>query len=88
MITARIFCPLYLSSWRYWRPHAPQNLTVIIERDGNYPAMHELLAQLSQAKAAVAYGRQNAKPCARAIAQKRILTSTNNIIENKELSTY
>lgn len=65
--------------------HAPQNLTVIIERDGNYPAMHELLAQLSQAKAAVAYGRQNAKPCARAIAQSEYSPSTNNIIENKRI---
>gem|GEM_PF-611704 len=46
--------------------HAPQNLTVIIERDGNYPAMDHLLAQLSQAKAAVARGR----------AQARLITSS------------
>lgn len=38
---------------------APQNLKVIIERDGNYPTMDKLLEQIAQARTAVALGRQN-----------------------------
>jgi uncharacterized protein len=38
----------------------PQPLTVILERDGNYPDFPLLLAQLSQARAALAAGRQKA----------------------------
>ena len=41
----------------YVAARAPQALTVVLERDGSYPAMSELLAQLSQARAAVARGR-------------------------------
>ena len=37
--------------------HAPQPLTVILERDGEYPPMESLLAQLDQARAALAAGR-------------------------------
>ncbi|RYZ89528.1 MAG: DUF692 family protein, partial [Moraxellaceae bacterium] len=40
---------------------APQSLTVIIERDGNFPSMKTLLEQLEKAKAAVTRGRANAK---------------------------
>ena len=36
---------------------APQPLTVILERDGQYPAFAALLAQLQQARAALARGR-------------------------------
>jgi uncharacterized protein (UPF0276 family) len=36
---------------------APQPLTVIIERDGNFPSIESLLAQLDRARAAVARGR-------------------------------
>ncbi|HEX5833587.1 MAG TPA: DUF692 domain-containing protein [Pyrinomonadaceae bacterium] len=36
---------------------APQPLTVIIERDGNFPAIESLLAQLDRARQAVARGR-------------------------------
>jgi uncharacterized protein (UPF0276 family) len=35
----------------------PQPLTVLLERDGNYPAFGGLLAQLGQARAALARGR-------------------------------
>jgi uncharacterized protein (UPF0276 family) len=35
----------------------PQPLTVIVERDGNYPAFEVLLAQLGRARAALARGR-------------------------------
>jgi uncharacterized protein (UPF0276 family) len=37
--------------------HAPQPLTVYIERDGNYPAFDHLLMQLDTARAALAAGR-------------------------------
>lgn len=40
--------------------HAPQALTVIIERDGNYPAFSQLLAQIRQAREALAEGRKQA----------------------------
>lgn len=36
---------------------APQPLTVIVERDGNFPAFDAVLAQLAQARAALARGR-------------------------------
>lgn len=39
---------------------AAQPLTVILERDGAYPPMAELLAELDRARAAVAAGRQKA----------------------------
>lgn len=35
----------------------PQQLTVIVERDGNYPAFERLLAQIELARAALARGR-------------------------------
>ena len=41
--------------------HAPQPLTVILERDGEYPPMESLLAQLDQARAALAAGRARAR---------------------------
>lgn len=37
---------------------APEGLTVILERDGQYPPMTHLLAQLERARAALALGRQ------------------------------
>lgn len=37
--------------------HVPHSLTVILERDGEYPPMESLLAQLDQARAALAAGR-------------------------------
>jgi uncharacterized protein (UPF0276 family) len=40
---------------------APQPLTVILERDGKYPAITDLLAQLEQARRAVARGRELAR---------------------------
>ena len=39
---------------------APQPLTVIIERDGNFPSIDSLLAQLDRARQAVARGRARA----------------------------
>lgn len=36
---------------------APQPLTVILERDGDYPSMEDLLAQIDRARTAVAAGR-------------------------------
>ena len=39
---------------------APQPLTIIIERDGNFPAIESLLAQLDRARQAVARGRARA----------------------------
>jgi uncharacterized protein (UPF0276 family) len=41
----------------YVAARAPQSLTVILERDGSYPAMGDLLAQLDRARAALARGR-------------------------------
>jgi uncharacterized protein len=38
--------------------HAPQPLTVILERDGNYPSMDCLIEQLDLARQALADGRQ------------------------------
>jgi uncharacterized protein (UPF0276 family) len=38
---------------------APQDLTVIIERDGQYPAFDRLLDQVARARAAMARGRAN-----------------------------
>lgn len=37
---------------------APQSLTVILERDGNFPSIESLLAQLDRARLAVARGRE------------------------------
>jgi uncharacterized protein (UPF0276 family) len=37
--------------------HAPRSLDVILERDGKFPAFPRLLAQLDQARAALAAGR-------------------------------
>ena len=37
---------------------APRPLTVILERDGEYPAMADLLTQLDRARAAMAQGRR------------------------------
>ena len=39
---------------------APRPLTVILERDGNYPAMARLLAELDRLRAALARGRREA----------------------------
>jgi uncharacterized protein (UPF0276 family) len=39
---------------------AAQPLTVILERDGEYPAMPELLEELDRARAALAQGRARA----------------------------
>ena len=44
--------------------HAPQALTVILERDGNYPQFGSILAELDAARAALARGRQLARRCA------------------------
>ena len=46
---------------------APHPLTVILERDGNYPAFPILLAELERARAALASGR------ARGAARQRVL---------------
>lgn len=43
----------------YVASRAPGPLTVILERDGDYPSMEDLLAQLDQARAALARGRAN-----------------------------
>ena len=40
---------------------APRSLTVILERDGNYPPMPHLLRQLAAARAAIAAGRARAR---------------------------
>lgn len=66
---------------------APQNLTVIIERDGNYPTMDKLLEQLSQAKKAVARGRQNAPLLIPQAAQKysTLITHLSTHAENKRI---
>ncbi|WP_157814615.1 DUF692 domain-containing protein [Janthinobacterium sp. 64] len=37
--------------------HAPQSLTVIVERDGNYPSFEHVLGQLELARAALRAGR-------------------------------
>lgn len=37
--------------------HAPQPLTIILERDGNYPSFEHVLAQLQMARAALRLGR-------------------------------
>jgi len=37
---------------------APQSLTVILERDGNFPSIESLLAQLNRARQAVTRGRE------------------------------
>jgi uncharacterized protein (UPF0276 family) len=39
---------------------APQPLTVILERDGNYPGFTQILEQLDQARASLAEGRRQA----------------------------
>ena len=39
---------------------APQPLTVILERDGDYPPIASLLAELARARAALAGGRERA----------------------------
>ncbi|HEY6528856.1 MAG TPA: DUF692 family multinuclear iron-containing protein [Cellvibrionaceae bacterium] len=41
---------------------APQSLTIIIERDGNFPSMKTLLEQLEKAKAAVTRVRAHTQP--------------------------
>ena len=41
----------------YVAARAPQPLTVMLERDGSYPAMGDLLAQLEQARVTMARGR-------------------------------
>ena len=47
---------------------AAQPLTVIIERDGNFPAFDALLAQVAQARAALARGRAARALCERVAA--------------------
>jgi uncharacterized protein (UPF0276 family) len=47
---------------------APQALTVIIERDGNFPAFDALLSQVAQARAALARGRARSLRSDRAAA--------------------
>jgi hypothetical protein len=42
----------------------PQPLTVVIERDGNFPAMDHLVAQLGRARAALSSGRRLARQAA------------------------
>ena len=64
---------------------APQNLTVIIERDGNYPAMDKLLAQLAQAKLAVARGRQNAPTLIQRHASPLTTRSISTQSDNKRI---
>jgi uncharacterized protein (UPF0276 family) len=44
--------------------HAPQALTVILERDGHYPQFDAILTQLDAARTALARGRQLARRCA------------------------
>ena len=44
----------------YVAARAPQRLTVVLERDGSYPSMTDLLAQLGKAREAMARGRANA----------------------------
>lgn len=46
--------------------HAPHDLTVIIERDGNFPAFDHLLGQLQAARAALRTGRDAAAAKAQA----------------------
>lgn len=41
---------------------APQPLTVLLERDGDYPAFDQLLAELAQARRALAEGRRHPLP--------------------------
>lgn len=43
---------------------APQPLTVIVERDGNFPAMAHLVGQLDRAREALASGRRLARQAA------------------------
>lgn len=43
----------------YVAARAPQPLTVVLERDGSYPAMSHLLEQLDRARTAMARGRAN-----------------------------
>jgi uncharacterized protein (UPF0276 family) len=43
---------------RFVASRAPQPLTVILERDGKYPPMADLLAQLDRARSAVQEGRR------------------------------
>lgn len=38
---------------------APQPLTIVLERDGNYPSFQEIMGELEQARSAVAAGRRN-----------------------------
>jgi uncharacterized protein (UPF0276 family) len=47
---------------------APQPLTVIIERDGKFPAFDALLGQVTQARAALARGRAGRALLGRAAA--------------------
>ena len=45
----------------YVAARAPQALTVVLERDGSYPSMDDLLRQLDQARGAMVRGRANRK---------------------------
>jgi uncharacterized protein len=47
---------------------APGPLTVILERDGDYPSMDSLLAQIAQARSALATGRARRVPLVEAVA--------------------
>jgi uncharacterized protein (UPF0276 family) len=47
---------------------APGALTVILERDGEYPSMDSLLAQIAQARRALAKGRQRRMQPVEAVA--------------------
>jgi uncharacterized protein (UPF0276 family) len=47
--------------------HCPRRLTVILERDGRFPAMSSLLEQLRCARAAVAAGRRRRLPVRRSM---------------------
>lgn len=46
---------------RYVAARAEQSLTVVLERDGKYPSMNELMAQLKRARRAIADGRALAR---------------------------
>lgn len=64
----------------------PQPLTIIIERDGNFPSMQELLAQLNQAKQAVQRGRSKPEhftiePISPRMANRSISKDENRRIE-------
>lgn len=65
---------------------APQPLTIIIERDGNFPSIDGLIGQLNQAKQAVQRGRSNPErfsiqPMPQPLANKTISSIENRRIE-------